>query len=144
MNYYKIFQDNNFIGMITSDDFYEYNKYNQLFFPIKETLAQCIFYNNNIYRISGMQPLPGNFNYEYVQIFPTTETQYQEFKQALENNQSINITYPTEPEVISQPILQSQPQSEQVQSKMTIQQMRDKITEQEQQIQLLTDYILNL
>ncbi len=151
MNYYKIFLQHNFIGMINSNNFYKYNNYNHLFYPVDENHAQCIWYNEHMYRIFEMQPLPPDFiDYDIIELIPATETEYEQYKQSIEINQPIEVVYPegsedtNKPDQESPPQPQSQPESESVQPKMTIQEMRDKITEQEQQIQLLTNYILEL
>ena len=140
MNYYKMFKDDVGIGVINSFNFKFINPVTQRTIIVPENQAICIEYCRKYYctlsmPVSQMQNIP----YQFVEIIPITEEEYNEYIEAKAKEEDKQIIYP---EVIPQTIPQPNPDNEQ--PKMTIQEMRDKITKQEQQIQLLTNYILEL
>ena len=147
MKYYKMFINGNGIGMITSYNFKFINSQTEKTIIAPQEQAHCIQYQNNFYcTVSMPTKYMGNLFYQFVELVETTETEYNEYLEARDNKQQKQIIYPepTTPTDSQQSSIQPQPQPESGQPKMTIQEMRDKITEQEQQIQLLTNYILEL
>lgn len=140
MNYYEMYNNNIGIGVINSNNFKFLNTNTNEMIIVPQDQATCIQYNQEFYCTVNM-PLNymSKISYTIVELVPITKQKYDEFLELQDEGRQPEIIYP-EPQSI--PEAQNQSQSEQ--PKMTIQEMRDKIIEQEQQIQLLTDYILNL
>ena len=143
MNYYKIFKDTICMGVINSNNFKFINPQTKCTIIVPENQATCIEYNHKYYCTVYMPTTRmGDVPYEYVDIISINKDQYNEFLELQMSGEEQQII---QPEMILIPTqTESQAESTQLQPKMTIQQMRDKIIEQEQQIQLLTNYILEL
>ena len=140
-----MFYNGHGVGIITSQNFKFVNKHTQAtVMAIPEERAHCIQYQGKFYCTISMDPkYLGNIQYKVVELISITKEEYDEYIALQESEQIPQIVYP-EPELepTSQPELQPQP--EPTIQKMTIQQMRDKIIEQEEQIQMLTECILEL
>jgi hypothetical protein len=60
MKYYKIIQNNNFVGVINSMNFIRYHRYDEVFMRANETNGEFIEYQGKLYRDSWMHPTANN------------------------------------------------------------------------------------
>lgn len=140
MNYYEMYNNNIGIGVINSNNFKFLNTNTNEMIIVPQDQATCIQYNQEFYCTINM-PLDymSNIPYTIVELISITKQKYDEFLELQDEGREPEIIYP-EPQPQSQEPIQQQQQ----QPKMTIQEMRDKIAQQDQQIKALTNYILGL
>lgn len=96
MKYYKIIQDDTFIGVVTSNNFIRYQKKHNVFVGTNEHRGEYIEYNSVLYKASWMRPSPYDTEedkYEVAEIFEVTEEFYNQYKIAIENNETIERDY---------------------------------------------------
>ena len=103
MKYYKIIQNNNFIGVICSTNFIQYQKRNHFYMISDESHGEFVECNGKLYRSGWMPPVPNEATqpYEQAVIVEITEEEYNTYQQAIENNEEIVIN--TEDDVIPAP-----------------------------------------
>lgn len=91
MKYYKIIQNNNFIGVACSNDFKRYQLRHNCYVSTTETYGEFISYNGKLYRSTWMPPVPNesSASYEQAIIIEITEEEYNIYYQAIENNEEI-------------------------------------------------------
>lgn len=104
MKYYKIIQDNTFIGVVNSNNFIYYHPYDRMLMAADEVLGQYIEYHGKLYRDTWMAPTPNDFEIAFEQGFVIEITQdiYEQFREAIENDEVID---DDTPEPIIQPII---------------------------------------
>lgn len=142
MNYYAMFKNDINIGVINSLNFKFINPKTHKTIIVPENQACCIEYNNNYYCTLSMPIVQmGDIPYTFIYLLPITEEEYNEYLEFKESDENKQIIYPDIP---AEPVPEPQPESDLVQHKMTIQEMRDKITAQEQQINMLIECILEM
>lgn len=93
MKYYKIIQDNNFIGVACSNDFKRYQLRHNCYVSATEAYGEFIGYNGKLYRSTWMPPVPNesSASYEQAIIIEITEEEYNIYYEAIENNEEIII-----------------------------------------------------
>ena len=93
MKYYKIIQNNNFIGVVNSSDFIHYQPYDHVFDSGNESNGEFIEYQGKLYRDSWMVPTPNDIDksFEQAVIIEIDEETYLQFYEAIENNEEIEI-----------------------------------------------------
>lgn len=104
MKYYKIIQDNNFVGVVSSNNFIYYHPYDHVFMSSNEVYGQYIEYHGKLYRDAWMKPTPNGINkdFEPSVIIEIDEDTYMQFREIIDNNEPINIDdNDEEPEIIN-------------------------------------------
>lgn len=91
MRYYKILQDNNFIGIANSNNFITYQDINHMFIGANEETGDLVACNNKLYRDYWMKPFNTSINrpYEFANIMEITYEEYTAFKYAMDNQEEI-------------------------------------------------------
>ena len=91
MKYYKIIQDNTFIGIINSNSFIAYQNVNHMFIGADEELGDLVECNDKLYRALWMKPINQEItiSYEIVDIIEITYEEYINFQKAIDNNITI-------------------------------------------------------
>lgn len=137
--YFKIIKDNKIIDV--GSTFVKWSKQYKCFYGCSGPQAQCIFSSINMkYYYDNdwlIQPPISSDLYTTAKIIDITEQEYDELLELLDNNEDINNQSYEEEQ-------QSQPEENNQQHIMTINEMREKILEQENQIKILTNYILKI
>ena len=103
MKYFKIFKENEFIGIANSNNFLTYQEQNNLLMITNEEIGQFVEYNNQLYRDTWMQPLPShNYNYEIAMVYEITKEEYDILAESIEKHEEIIIDDPPiyEPTII--------------------------------------------
>lgn len=99
MKYYKIMQNNEFIGAVCSDDFVRYQQKHQCYIGTNEQYGEFVSYNGILYRSTWMKPIQNpNTIYEVASLIAITEEQYQILINAIESNSEIALEPAVEPE----------------------------------------------
>lgn len=93
MKYYKIIQDNNFIGVACSTDFVRYQKRNHCLVSATEMNGEFVECNGQLYRSTWMPPVPNEFirSFEQAIIIEINEEEYNIYHQAIERNEKITV-----------------------------------------------------
>ena len=92
MKYYKIITDNEFIGVINSNNFVAENPTNGWLFTSTEDLGQYVTYENKLYRDYWMQPIPqSTVQFTVAQITEINEEEYNSLVEAIINNEPIEV-----------------------------------------------------
>ena len=85
MKYYKIIQDNTFIGVVTSDNFVRYQPKTNMIIGSNERRGEFVEYKNTIYRATWMAPSTLNTEgYELAEVIEVTKEFYDEYKDIIE------------------------------------------------------------
>ena len=85
MKYYKIIQDNTFIGVVTSDNFVRYQPKTNMIVGSNERRGEFVEYKNTIYRATWMTPSTLNTEgYELAEVIEVTKEFYDEYKDIIE------------------------------------------------------------
>lgn len=102
MNYYKIYTDSTFIGIVCSMEYVTYQPQNNMLTRSNEQVGQFADYNGKLYRDTWMKPLPNGVDYEYqsATIEPITEEEYNLLYDSIEHNQKIFVGNTKEEEPI--------------------------------------------
>lgn len=103
MRYYKIINNNNIIGAISSDNFIRYQALNDYFLRCDENSGEYISYKGKLYRSLWMQPIKIQQEYTLVTTIEISEEEYNILEQAIDNNKEIPVEeeeeeIPEEPE----------------------------------------------
>ena len=101
MKYYKIIQDGEVIGAISSDNFISFQPVTQCFLRSDERQGEYVSYNGLLYRDRWMKPIVWQTQFIQVQITEIDEATYQIFMDAIEHNEEIPAQ--EEPPVIPDP-----------------------------------------
>lgn len=85
MKYYKIIQDNTFIGVVTSDNFVRYQPKTNMIIGSNERRGEFVEYKNTIYRATWMAPSTLNTEgYELAEVIEVTKEFYDKYKDIIE------------------------------------------------------------
>lgn len=98
MKYYKIMQDNEFVGAVCSDDFVRYQQKHQCYIGTNEQYGEFVSYNGILYRCTWMKPIKNpNTVYEVASLIGISEGQYRILTRAAETNAEIEPAIEPEP-----------------------------------------------
>lgn len=90
MKYYKLINDNEFIGVISSSDFLTYIASRNRFLHSNEILGEYVSYNGQLYRSTWMHETKNDVpQFTTVTILEISEDEYNTFQTAIENNETI-------------------------------------------------------
>lgn len=89
MKYYKMINDNEIIGAISSNNFIYFSPVAKCFLRSTEQQGEYISYNGLLYRDTWMRPIRIQETYTTIQAIEITETEYNAFVKALEINETI-------------------------------------------------------
>lgn len=105
MNYYKIYTDNAFIGIVCSNEYVTYQPQNNTLSLSNDQVGQFVEYKGKLYRDTWMKPLPENISYEYFMVIvePITEEEYNILYDSIEHNEEIYNGKEQEPEIPYEP-----------------------------------------
>lgn len=141
MTYYKIISQNQVTGIGTT--FLKWNEKRNKFYYSNIDEANCVqnALDQTIYYTTWLKPLPSEVNFiETVTVIIIDATEYDELYEQLKDKEEVPFVPPTPPEPTPEPTPEPVP----VETPMTIQQMRDKIIEQGQMIDMLTECLLEV
>lgn len=99
MKYYKIINNNEFIGVVTSRDFIKYSPRANCFLCADEVRGEYINLNAVLYRSTWMAPIVHAEPYVSAIITEITEEEYNTIREAINNNEEILIEDDTEEEI---------------------------------------------
>lgn len=91
MKYYKLINDNTFIGVIHSGAFVKESANGARLFYSDEVRGEFVDYNGLLYRDYWMVPTQSSRNYTLVNIIEITKEEYDTIKAAIDNNETIII-----------------------------------------------------
>lgn len=103
MNYYKLINGENFVGIATQLDFREHQKKHNILLACDETTAQYVQSENLLYHASWMKPITTDkFPYDEVEVISIEENEYTALKEAIDSGKEIIIEpdQPVEEETI--------------------------------------------
>lgn len=104
MKYYKMIQDNEIIGAISSNNFIYYQPVTDCFLQCDEEKGEYITYKGKRYRSAWMSPIKMQLNYTEVTLLEIPEEEYHIYEQAIKNNETIVIVEEDEiEEIIDEP-----------------------------------------
>lgn len=92
MTYYKLINNNEFIGIATSYDLRKYQKKHNIILTSDEQFAQYIQCNDKLYRDSWFAPTTTDtIGYETVCIVSISEEEFNNLSSAIESNEEISV-----------------------------------------------------
>ena len=93
MKYYKIIQNDIFIGVGNSSDFIRYQQRNHYYVTADETNGEFIVCNGRIYRSSWMSPVSNEstVQFEEASVIEISEEEYNSYAEMIENNEVIEL-----------------------------------------------------
>ena len=141
MTYYKIISQEQVIGV--GHSFLYWNKKRNRFYYSDVDNANCVqdVLTQQIYYTSWLKPLPVNApQIEEAIVIVINDVEYDELYEQLKEGDEIPSIPPTPPAPEPEPTPEPVP----VETPMTIQQMRDKIIEQGEMIDMLTECLLEV
>lgn len=110
MKYYKILQDENFIGVISSDNFKKYYRRGNFLGPATEETGQLVLYKDKYYRDTWMKSaIMLNYIYELAQIFQISEEEYNNLYEIIESSEE-----PLDQEELNELIIEEVPEEEEI------------------------------
>lgn len=91
MKYYKIIENNTFIGIANSNNFIAYQNANHMFIGADEETGDLVECNNKFYRGLWMKPINPlvTITYEIADIIEISYEEYTDFQAAIDNNETI-------------------------------------------------------
>lgn len=89
MKYYKLIQDNQIIGVISSKNFVSFSTFGQCFVRKDEQTGEYISYNGKLYRAMWMTPITYFIEYIEIQALEITLEAYNIYLEAIYNNEVI-------------------------------------------------------
>lgn len=96
MKYFKIFRENEFIGIARSDSFLTYQEQNNLLVITNEEIGQFVEYQGKLYRDTWMRPLPSRaYPYILALVYNITEEEYNILAESIEKEEEIIIETPS-------------------------------------------------
>lgn len=100
MNYYKIINEQNIIGAISSNDFIAYSPSADCYLSASEKTGEYANFQNKLYRDSWMTPYQLYAPHIIATIIQTTQEEYEIIVEALKNEETIRMIIHDEDEVI--------------------------------------------
>ena len=89
MKYYKIVEQNNIVGVITSNDFIKYSPITDCYDATTDVYGEYASYQNTLYRSSWMQPIKTAEEYKSALIITISKSEYDAFIEALKAQEEI-------------------------------------------------------
>ena len=105
MKYYKIIDNNQIIGVVSSKAFVQYIPVAECFARCNETKGQYISYSNQLYRDNWMNPTKANIEFIQAYIVNINKDEYDTLYDAFKNNEQLVIEDNTQREDIIQPVI---------------------------------------
>lgn len=94
MKYYKMIDDKQFIGVVTSKNFKRYNSVSQLLLSSNEIEGEYVRYDMKLYRDYWMHPTTTDkFTFYNVKIIEINQEEYDELNDIIEEDQPIPAEY---------------------------------------------------
>lgn len=101
MKYYRMIDENQFIGVISSDNFKRYNPISKLLLSSGETRGEYVRYDKKLYRDYWMAPTKtDDIKYKNVRIIEITEEEYNALNSIIESELEIPSEYTEEEESV--------------------------------------------
>ncbi len=142
MSYYKVIRD----GMVTDagEMFLRWQEKHKIMLACKPEEAQFIQGSNGtILRVAWLNPAPEEAGtYETVEAALIDRQEYLDLRAVLDDGETVPEPEPVQPEPTPEP--EPGPDVPEGEKPMTVQQMREKITEQDATIQMLTECLLEM
>lgn len=92
MNYYKLINGENFVGIATQHDFREYQQKHNIMLACDEETAQYIQCNETLYRSNWLNPvITDKYPYEIVDIISISKEEYDTLYEAIEAGKEVDI-----------------------------------------------------
>lgn len=95
MKYFKLIEDENIIGVVTSDNFMRYLPVTDCFIRANEEIGEYVSYKGQFYRGTWMAPYTHRVEYKEILIIEITEEEYNIYAEAFLTNDVI--AHETEP-----------------------------------------------
>lgn len=90
MNYYKLINGKDFVGIASQHDFLEYQKKHNILIACKEETAQYVQSEDSLYHAKWMSPVvTDRFPYTIVELISIDEDEYNTLRDAIENDNDI-------------------------------------------------------
>lgn len=89
MKYYKMINNNQIVGAISSYNFVSYSPVAEGFLHTNEQLGEYISYNGQLYRSTIMKPIVISKEYIPIILIEITEEEYNIYSGAIQNNEEI-------------------------------------------------------
>ena len=89
MKYYKMINNNQIVGAISSYNFVSYSPVAEGFLHTDEQLGEYISYNGQLYRSTIMKPIVIRKEYIPIILIEITEEEYNIYSEAIQNNEEI-------------------------------------------------------
>lgn len=105
MKYYKIIDNNQIIGVVSSKAFVQYIPVAECFARCNETKGEYISYSNHLYRDNWMSPTKANIEFIQAYIVNINKDEYDTLYDAFKNNEQLVIEDNTQREDIIQPVI---------------------------------------
>ena len=90
MKYYKIIDNNQIIGVITSNDFIVYSPITDCYISATDLTGEYACYKNQLYRSTWMQPIKQLSPYTEVLLITISEEEYNAFMKTIESEEIIH------------------------------------------------------
>ena len=98
MNYYKLINGKNFVGVVSQLDFRTYQHKHNVLLSCDESEAQYVQFGDIYYRADWMLPITTNkIEYETIKVIQIDEEEYNTLYEAVEKGEEIEL--PTEQEI---------------------------------------------
>lgn len=102
MKYYKLIDNNNVIGVISSNDFIYYSPIVDCFLRGSEENGEYISFQNRLYRTTWMNPITVTQDYTNIRTIEIEASEYEIFMAALQSNQPIEEEEEEKEEIIEE------------------------------------------
>lgn len=88
MDYYKLIDSQNIVGVIDSDCFRKYQKAHHIILYSNVENAQLVQYKDDYYKDDWLRPLYADVEFHWVKIIKITEEEYNALAEAIENGEA--------------------------------------------------------
>lgn len=90
MKYYKLIENDQIVGVITSNNFVKYSPITDCYLGATDLNGEYAYYKNQLYRSTWMQPIVQSTPYKEVLIIAISKEEYDVFMEALKANEAID------------------------------------------------------
>lgn len=144
MTYYKIIRDGNVVDAAFT--FLRWDERHNRLMGCEPKDAQFVqsYDGGSVYRVEWLNPVPEALKdrFETVEAALIEKQEYLDLRAVLDDGETVPEPEPVQPEPTPEP--EPGPDVPEAEKPMTVQQMREKIAEQDATIQMLTDCILEM